>query len=102
MSNPYKRKALTLASSFVIAGTAALGSGAAIAADKPAAGQAIKSIIKMPGFGVTNPPRPGLELPRVIIKVPVRPPIGNPAPIRDLQKLRIKNIKRLNNIKALG
>ena len=91
-----------MASSFVIAGTAALGSGAAIAADKPAAGQAIKSIIKMPGFGVTNPPRPGLELPRVIIKVPVRPPIGNPAPIRNLQKLRIKNIKRLNNIKALG
>lgn len=102
MSNPYKRKALTLASSFVIAGTAALGSSTAIAADKPAASQAIKSIIKLPGGGVTNPPRPGLEVPRVIFKIPVRPPIGNPAPIRDLKKLRIKNIINLKNIKSLG
>ncbi|MGB1311230.1 MAG: hypothetical protein ACPG47_08460, partial [Leucothrix sp.] len=67
MSNPYKRKALTLATSFVVAGTA-LASGASIAADKPAfKGKLNKSIVIKPNPGVVNPAGPDWVKPRVII-----------------------------------
>lgn len=93
MSNPYKRKALTLASSFVVAGTA-LTSGAALAAEKPSAGlKFVKPNVIKFDPRITNPPAPGFKIPRIIIRVPTRPPVVNPAPIRDLQKLRIKKIR---------
>lgn len=87
MSNPYKRKALTLASSFVVASTV-LSSGA-IAKPAPDGGPVIKpEIIKpeviKPFPVVTNPVGPEIKMPQVIIKIP-RPQVVNPAPINDLR-----------------
>lgn len=87
MSNPYKRKALTLASSFVVASTV-LSSGA-IAKPAPDGGPVIKpEIIKpeviKPFPVVTNPVGPEIKMPQVIIRIP-RPQVVNPAPINDLR-----------------
>lgn len=92
MSNPYKRKALTLASSFVVASTV-LSSGA-IAKPAPDGGPVIKPEIIKPEIikpevikpfpVVTNPVGPEIKMPQVIIKIP-RPQVVNPAPINDLR-----------------
>jgi hypothetical protein len=87
MSNPYKRKALTLASSFVVASTV-LSSGA-IAKPVPDGGPVIKPEIIKPEIikpfpVVTNPVGPEIKMPQVIIRIP-RPQVVNPAPINDLR-----------------